>query len=278
MAAVNSSIDTEVDINHPIIHKIGIADLRDALAKGIDDFVAMPTHSIFVIVIYPVMGLILLRLSFGYDMLPVVFPLLAGFALLGPFSAIGLYEMSRRREEGQPQSWQVDALSLLRIRPILVLGIVLMVIFLAWLSAAMTIYQSTFGNWYPSSIGEFLSRIFTTSAGWTLILVGFGVGFAFALLTFTISVVSFPMLVDRNVGAGVAVATSIRAVAANPVTMAVWGLIVAIALVIGSLPVLVGLAVVLPVLGHSTWHLYRKLVQRNGAPQWQSGPHLVPEN
>lgn len=273
MVAANSSLNSEVTITHPVIHKIGIGDLRDVLAKGLDDFSAMPTHSIFVIVIYPIVGLILLRLSFGYDMLPVVFPLLAGFALLGPFTAIGLYEMSRRREQGLPASMEaLNVFSLLRIWPILVLGIVLAVIFIVWLVTALTIYEANFANWYPATLGEFVHRIFGTPAGWTLILVGCGVGFGFALLTFAISVVSFPMLVDREVSAGLAVATSIRAVAANPIPMAVWGLIVVAGLLLGSLPVLVGLAVVLPVLGHSTWHLYRKVVGRDYADAGKTRP------
>ena len=278
MVSANSSLDGEVSHSHPVIHKIGIADLREVLAKGLDDFAAMPTHSVFVIVIYPIMGLILLRLSFGYDLLPVVFPLVAGFTLLGPFAAIGLYEMSRRRELGLPAS--LDALSVFslpRLWPILVLGIVLMVIFLAWLMAAMAIYSGTFNNWYPTSIGDFANRLFATPAGWTLILVGCGVGFCFAVVALAISVVSFPMLVDRDVSPGLAAATSIRAVAANPITMAVWGFIVAAALVIGSLPVLVGLAIVLPVLGHSTWHLYRKVVEPGRDPNWQSRPQVLSE-
>jgi uncharacterized membrane protein len=263
-------------LSRPIIHKIGISDLKDVLSKGIDDFFAMPTHSIFVIVIYPIVGIILLRLSFGYDMLPVIFPLIAGFALLGPFTAIGLYEMSRRRELGLPTSWEaLDVFSLLRIRPILVLGVALMAIFIAWMIAAMTIYESTFANWYPASVTEFIDRVLLTSTGWTLIVVGVGVGFVFALITFTVSVVSFPMLVDRDVGASVAVATSIRAVAANPVTMAVWGLIVVAALILGTLPVLVGLAVVLPVLGHSTWHLYRRVVEPEPAAPARTEPQIV---
>jgi uncharacterized membrane protein len=263
MAAVNSSLNAEVSVSHPNVRKIGLADLRDALRKGINDFAAMPTHSMFLIVIYPIVGIILLRLSFGYDVLPVVFPLVAGYALLGPLAAIGLYEMSRRREQGLPPSWEaLNVFSLPRVRSIAALGVVLMVIFLAWLVAAMTVYQSTFGSWTPPSFAEFARQVFTTSAGWTLIFVGCGIGFFFALASFTVGVVSFPMLVDRDVGVAAAVQTSIRAVAANPVTMAVWGLIVAAALLIGTLPVLIGLAVVLPVLGHSTWHLYRKLVER----------------
>jgi uncharacterized membrane protein len=261
MAAVNSSLDAEVGVNQPVIRKIGLSDLREALENGINDFRAMPTHSIFLIVIYPIVGLILLRLSFGYRLLPVIFPLVAGFALLGPLFAIGLYEMSRRREQGLPASLDsLQVFSLPRIRSIAVLGFVLLALFLAWLSAALVVYESNFGAWTPPSVSEFLRQIFSTPAGWTLIMVGCGVGFVFALVTFSVSVVSFPMLVDRDVGVATAVATSLRAVAANPVTMAVWGLIVVALLLLGSLPVLIGLTIVLPVLGHSTWHLYRKLV------------------
>lgn len=277
MIIANSSLDDEVNVGHPVVRRIEISDLRDVLAKGFDDFAAMPTHSAFVIVIYPIVGLILLRLSFGYDMLPVVFPLLAGFALLGPFTAIGLYEMSRRRELGLPASLEMfNVFSLLRIWPIAIMGVVLAVIFIAWLIAAMTIYESTFGNWYPATTSAFVQRVFSTPAGWILIVVGCGVGFGFALLTFTISVVSFPMLVDRDVSAGVAVTTSIRAVAANPIAMAAWALIVVAGLLLGSLPVLVGLAVVLPVLGHSTWHLYRKLVQHEYTAPAQPRPQVNP--
>jgi uncharacterized membrane protein len=262
MSTLNSSLNAEESLSQPNVRKIGLADLRDVLRKGINDFAAMPTHSMFLIVIYPIVGIILLRLSFGYDVLPVVFPLVAGYALLGPLAAIGLYEMSRRREQGLPHSWEaLRVFNLLRVRSIATLGVILMVIFLAWLAAAMIVYQNTFGTWTPTSFAEFTRQVFSTPEGWTLILVGCGVGFLFALLSFAVGVVSFPMLVDRDVGVATAVQTSIRAVAANPVTMAVWGLIVAGALLIGSLPVLIGLTVVLPVLGHSTWHLYRKLVE-----------------
>lgn len=261
MVAAKPFLDNEFAGGRFTVNKIGVSDLKDALARGLEDFHAMPIHSIFVVFIYPVIGLILIRLSFGYDMLPVVFPLLAGFTLLGPFTAIGLYEMSRRREQGQANALEaLGVFSLPRIWPIAVLGVVLTVVFLAWLTAAMAIYQATLGDWSPASPGEFVSRVLFTPEGRTLILAGWGAGFLFALFTFAISVVSFPLLVDRDVGAATAVAISIQAVAANPGVMAAWGLIVAGALVAGSLPVLVGLAVVMPVLGHATWHLYRKLV------------------
>ncbi len=260
MATVKPAIYRDVAVVSPHIRRIGVPDLKDALAKGIDDFLAMPTHSFFLIVIYPIVGIILLRLTFGYAMLPVIFPLVAGFALIGPLAAVGLYELSRRRELGLKVSW--DALNAFaHVRGIAALGGVLMVIFLAWLVAAMVIYHKTFHGWVPTSFQEFASQVLMTSPGQRLILVGCGVGFVFALIAFAISVMSFPLLMDRNVSVGTAVLTSVRAVAVNPLPMALWGLIVASALVFGSLPILVGLAVVLPVLGHATWHLYRKVVE-----------------
>lgn len=263
MADANSNIDEYAGPAQPRVRKISPADLKDVLEKGWDDFKEMPTFAVFFVVIYPVMGFILFRLTFGYDLLPLIFPLIAGFALIGPIAAIGLYELSRRREQGRPIS--LRALNILRspsIGAIVILGIVLLAIFVAWLATAQAIYNSIFDNpVQPPSLTEFTEQVLTTSSGWTLIIVGCGVGFFFALTAFTISVVSFPLLLDRDVGAPTAVLTSIRAVLANPKTMALWGLIVAGALVIGALPIFLGLIVVLPVLGHSTWHLYRKVVE-----------------
>jgi uncharacterized membrane protein len=246
----------------PVVRKIGMMDLKDALAKGIDDFRAFPTHVIFLSIIYPIVGLVLARLTLSYDLLPLLFPLAAGFALIGPFAATGLYELSRRRELGLDVSWK-DAFGARRspsIDGILALGALLMVVFLLWIAAAQTIYIANFGYAPAASIPNFLSQVFTTPQGWTMIVIGNAVGFLFALAVLSISVVSFPLLLDRDVGAAVAILTSIRAVRRNPLPMAVWGLIVAALLLIGSLPLFFGLALVMPVLGHSTWHLYRKLV------------------
>jgi uncharacterized membrane protein len=253
----------------PEVRSITTTDLLDALAKGIDDFKAMPSHVVFLSLIYPVVGLLFARLAFGYELLPILFPLIAGFALIGPLAAIGLYELSRRRELGLSATWK-DAFGVLRsqsIPAIVTLGSLLMAIFLTWLVTAQLIYSATFGGVTPVSLGGFVADILTTQQGWTLIVVGNAVGFLFALVAFTISVVSFPLLLDRDVGFAAAVATSARAVVANPFTMALWGLIVAAALAIGSLPLLIGLAVVMPVLGHSTWHLYRKVVEPGSAPR-----------
>jgi uncharacterized membrane protein len=248
----------------PAVARIDVADLGAALASGLRDFAAFRTDVIFLCFLYPVAGLILVRLAFGYQMLPLLFPLASGFALIGPFAAVGLYEMSRRREDGAETGWP-DAFGVFRspsFPAIALLGLVLMAIFLFWLAAALKIYAWTLGPGAPASVAAFVRDVFTTHAGWTLIGVGFGVGFLFALLVLTISVVSFPLLLDRETGFDTAILTSVRAVAANPGPMALWGLIVAAGLVIGSLPLLLGLIIVMPVLGHATWHLYRRVVPR----------------
>jgi uncharacterized membrane protein len=159
----------------------------------------------------------------------------------------------------------VDAFGMLRapsIGSIMLLGLMLVALFLLWLVVAQIIYVVTLGPQPPASATRFISDVFTTTAGWTMVVVGVGVGFLFALLVLAVSVVSFPLLLDRNVGIGTAISTSMRVVAANPGAMALWGLIVAFGLVLGSLPLFVGLVVVLPILGHATWHLYRNVVPR----------------
>jgi uncharacterized membrane protein len=247
----------------PTIRKIGLADLKDALARGLDDFLAMPSHAVFLCLIYPIVGFVLARLVLGYNVLPMLFPLAAGFALIGPFAALGLYEMSRRRELGLDVSWR-HALDVLRspsIGAILVLGLILVAIFLTWLAVAQAIYVANFGYTPAASMPDFVQQVFGTPAGWMLIVVGNGVGFLFATVVLTLSVVSFPLLLDRDVGAATAILTSVRAVLANPIIIAIWGLIVAVLLAIGSVPAFFGLAVVMPVLGHATWHLYRKVVE-----------------
>ena len=246
----------------PAVRRIAIADIRDALKQGFADFEAYRTDVIFLCVIYVALGLVLARLAFGMDMLPLLFPLASGFAIIGPFAAIGLYEMSRLREQGVEEKW-TNAFDVFRapaVGAISVLGLALIATFLLWLTAAWAIYDNTLGPAEPTSIGSFLHDVFFTGPGQILMIAGIGAGFLFALLAMSISIVSFPLLLDRDVGLDTAIRTSIRAVAANPVPMAAWGLIVAAALVLGSIPLFLGLVVVIPVLGHATWHLYRKLV------------------
>jgi len=255
-----------LEIGHaplPAVRRIELADLHDALLKGFNDFEEYKSDVLFLCLVYPLLGIALAWLTYGSAMLPMLFPLASGFTLVGPVLAIGLYEMSRRREhDGNSIDW-IDAFSVVKspgFGAILRLGSVLLVIFLLWLVAAYQIYQLTLGPNPPLSITGFVRDTFTTSAGWMMIVIGVGVGFLFAGLVLAISVISFPLLLDRDVGVYAAVATSIRAVAANPGTMAIWGIIVTGGLAIGFMLAFIGLLVVMPVLGHATWHLYRKVV------------------
>jgi uncharacterized membrane protein len=263
VGSLGHSVRGSRDIALPTVRQIRTSDLKAVLMRGLADFEAYRSDVIFICLIYPLVGILLAWLSFGYHFLPLLFPLASGFALLAPVAAVGLYEMSRRREQGHRIGW-IDAFGVVRspgFGAILVLGLVLLAIFVLWMLAAAVIYQLTLGSEPPLSITAFVRDVFTTSAGWTMIVVGVGLGFLFALLVLAISVVSFPLLLDRDVGLYGALSTSIRAVAANPGPMAVWGLIVAGGLVIGMIPAFLGLIIVLPVLGHATWHLYRKVVR-----------------
>jgi uncharacterized membrane protein len=246
----------------PVVRRIKAADLKDVLACGASDFGANRTDVIFLCVFYPVIGLLMVSLAGGHNLLPMLFPLASGFALLGPFAGVGLNEMSRRRELGIGAGWK-DAFGILRspsLGAILLLGLLLTGIFIFWQLTAYTIYDLTLGPQLPVSIGGFVHDVFLTSAGWSLIVLGVSIGFVFAVVVLLISSVAFPLLLDRGVGVEVAVRTSVRAALVNPVPMAVWGIIIVAGLVIGSIPFFVGLIIVLPVLGHSTWHLYRKMV------------------
>jgi uncharacterized membrane protein len=253
----------------PVVRHIGLGDLKDALRDGWSDFSAMPSHAIFLCIIYPVVGIVLAQLTFGYAVLPFLFPLAAGFALIGPVAALGLYELSRRRESGLEShaSHALDVLHSPSIGAIAALGLLLVAIFFVWIAVAHAIYVTNFGYAMPSSLGQFVRDLFTTAAGWRLIVIGNLAGFVFAVAALMISAITFPLLLDRDVGAATALSTSIRLVQKNPVTMAAWGAIVAALLLIGSIPLFTGLAVAIPVLGHATWHLYRKAIDANGTPQ-----------
>ena len=251
----------------PVLRKLTPRDCFAALAEGFDDFRAMPSYVVFLGAIYVLAGVAIASMSSFANALELVFPLAAGFALVGPFLAVGLYEMSRRREMGRAVDWR-DAFAVLRspaLPAIAALGVALFVIFAWWIVAAEAIYVWLYGPAAPTSAATFIGDVLTTSRGWTLIAVGDLVGLAFAATALCLSVVSFPLLLDRDVGLVVAVTTSLRLARDNPQAVALWGVIVAALLVIGSLPLFAGLAIALPILGHATWRLYRRAVVREPA-------------
>ena len=274
MANSHARVGASTNPLQPVVRRISTSDLYYALARGYDDFAAFPSYAVFLCVIYPLLGILLIGLTSGtLSLLPLAFPIAAGFALVGPIAAIGLYELSRRREAGLDSSPRhvFDVLHSPSLGAIIALSVLLMAIYLIWLVVAYALYIAIFGHSAPASIEQFITDLLTTPAGWALIIVGTGIGFLFAALVLSISAISFPLLLDRDVGAADAIRTSLRVMAANPLPMALWGLIVAALLVIGSIPFFVGLTVVMPLLGHATWHLYRRTVEpdRNPHPDYQ---------
>lgn len=245
----------------PVLRRISFEDVGHALRMGFEDFKAKPTHVIFLMAIYPIIGILLAVATVGQNIIPLFYPLLAGFALVGPFAALGIYEISRQRELGHDITWR-EAFGVVRranFSSMLRLGALLTVLFIAWLTLAQIIYAQTLVT-APSSLSDLVKRTFATPEGWQLLFIGNLVGFCFAVLVLSISVISFPLMLDKGVGMADAMRCSMRAMTHSPGPILLWGFIVAALLLLGSLPFLVGLAIVLPILGHATWHLYRATV------------------
>ncbi len=263
MAQEKSFRDVQVTSSEIVIRKIGVKDLWQALKEGFDDFKAKPSHVVFLCVIYPLFALLLTVFLVGENLLHLVFPVVSGFTLIGPVVSVGLFEMSRRRERELDVTWSsvFDFVHSSSFAPILALSVAMMLLYVAWLYIAQLLYFGLFGAVPPDSISDFATQVLTTRQGGALIFYGNILGFIFALVALATSVVAFPLLLDRPVSAITAVTTSIRAVSSNTLMMAVWGLIVVVLLAAGSILFLIGLALVLPILGHATWHLYRKLVE-----------------
>ncbi|MFY8094208.1 MAG: DUF2189 domain-containing protein [Niveispirillum sp.] len=262
MAADQAAMKQDRPIAMPEIRHINVHDLMEALSMGVRDFMAAPTQLLFLGLIYPIVGGLAAATAAQNDLVPLLYPALAGISIMGPIAALGMYELSRQREMGVDITWRnaLDVRHSGQLMPIAWLGVMLLTVFLVWLGVAERIYTATLASQPHEGITGFINALISTREGWTMFIIGNGVGFLFAMLVLTMTVVSFPMLLDRHVGLVDAMVTSARAVWRNPVIMAIWGLMVAGLLLLGSLPLFVGLAVVMPILGHATWHLYRKLV------------------
>ncbi|WP_353216050.1 DUF2189 domain-containing protein [Sandarakinorhabdus sp.] len=250
-----------------------LADLQTVLAAGWQDFRAESGFGLFFGGIYLVSGWFLTWVTLVRGDVAWLVPAAAGFPLLAPFCAVGLYEISRRRAARLPLSWGA-VLGALRGRgdeQILSVGVILFVGFGFWLMIGHGIFAVFLAE---SGIGSESLALFDTTAGWLMLVVGSSVGAAIAFFFYAMTVISLPMLVDRNVDFLTAIFTSFSAIKANQVVMTAWAAIVAASLTAALLPAFLGLLVVLPVLGHATWHLYRIVVLPEPAPVLVSPPVL----
>ena len=236
-----------------------VKDLRAALAAGWDDFKAYPAFGLFFAAIYVVAGMFIYFALLVRGEIAWLVPAAAGFPLLAPFVAVGLYEVSRRRQAGMPMRWRA-ILGALRGRgdeQILSMGVILFVAFAFWLMVAHGVFAIFLAE---SGVGSESMALFQTGAGLLMLLVGSIIGALMALAFYAITVVSLPMLVDREIDFITAIIVSLATVRSNKFVLLVWAVWITVTLFFAMLPLFLGLLVVLPVLGHATWHLYRRSV------------------
>ena len=252
------SISGKVD---PVVRPVSVPDIADALAKGLRDFQALPLYGLVFGGLYAAGGIFIVLSLTAFGMAYLAYPLTAGFALIGPFVAIGLYEVSRRREANQPVTFGAIWSRIASRNEIRWMALVTVFVFVAWMYQVWLLIALLLGpNVSFSSINEFLRVVLTTNAGLLFLAIGNLVGILLSLILYSLTVVSFPLLLDREVDFVTAMVTSVRAVVTSPLPMIGWAAVIMMLLVVSALPYFLGLLVALPVLGHTTWHLYRRIV------------------
>jgi uncharacterized membrane protein len=244
------------------IRTVGLNELLPALKEGFDDLRELRTDQITIAMLFPLAGLAVAGVVADRALLPFLFPAASGFALIGPLATLWYAALSRGRElyGEDAASHPLQLFFGPRGRSLRILGGVAILLFLFWNAAAGIIYELTLGRSSEKSSAFFLTRVLTTRAGWEMIVVGCGAGVIFAITAVAIGCVSFPLALDKPVTASEAISVSLKAMAQNPLFMLGWGVVIVVGLVIGAIPGLLGLAVTLPVLGHATWHVYRRIV------------------
>lgn len=253
--------DQTQDVAPPVpeVRRLALADLRAALAGGWRDFTAAPLFGLFFASVYVAGGWLIVWALTVKGQMWWTLPAAAGFPILGPFIACGLYEVSRRREAGQSLSWRgvLGVILGQKDRQIPSIAVVVVVFFLFWNFLAHMIFALFLGLSTMTNISTSLD-VFLTPNGMLMLAVGTVVGAVFAGVLFALTVVSLPLLLDRDIDFVTAMITSVSVVLNNPGVMLAWGATIAVLLFAGMALWFLGLFVVLPVLGHATWHLYRR--------------------
>jgi uncharacterized membrane protein len=255
---MTASVSGKID---PVVRRITATDIVEALTLGLRDFQAMPIYGLSFGLIYVVGGIGIVLCFTAFGMVYLVYPLAAGFALIGPFVAIGLYEVSRCREAGRPVSYAAIWSTIASRAEIGWMAFVTLFFFIIWMYQVRLLIALLLGlNASFSSMREFIDMLLTTHEGLLFLLIGNLDGAALSLILFSLTAVSFPLLLEREVDFVTAMVTSVRAVVTSPLPMLGWALIIVVLLIVSALPYFLGLLVTLPVLGHTTWHLYRRIV------------------
>lgn len=255
---MTASVSGKVD---PVVRRITAADIAEALTQGVRDFQAQPLYGLAFGGLYMLGGIAILMCLTAFGMVYLAYPLAAGFALIGPFVAIGLYEVSRRRETNQPITLGAIWRMITSRAEIGWMAFVTLFFFVVWMYQVRLLIALLLGlNASFSSMREFLTVVLTTNEGLLFLAIGNLEGAALSLILFSLTVVSFPLLLEREVDFVTAMITSVRAVVTSPGPMIGWAAIIVVLLIVSALPYFLGLLVTLPVLGHATWHLYRRIV------------------
>ena len=243
-----------------IVRPVNLGDIANALRAGWGDFRRAPLFGLFFGSFYAVGGILTAILMFWMNMTYMIIPLVIGFILIGPFVAVGLYEVSRALEEGRPLGWGgvLGVMLKQRTREFGWMSFVTLFVFWIWIYQVRLWIAIFFGMHTASTLTAFTKLLFTTSNGFAFLAVGTLVGAVLALVLYAITVISFPLLLDREVDFITAMLTSIKAVAASPLPMLTWGAAIALLTLLAVLPAFLGLLVVFPVIGHASWHLYRR--------------------
>jgi uncharacterized membrane protein len=253
------SISGKVD---PVVRPVAVTDIAEALVEGLRDFQALPLYGLALGALYAAGGIAIILCLTAFGMAYLAYPLAAGFALIGPFVAIGLYEVSRRRETGQPVSFGAIWSTIRSRSEIGWMAFVTLFVFVAWMYQVWLLISLLLGPHASfSTLQEFMTVVLTTKEGLLFLAIGNAVGALLSLILFSLTVVSFPLLLEREVDFVTAMVTSVRAVVTNPLPMIGWAAVIVMLLIVSALPYFLGLVVTLPVLGHATWHLYKRIVE-----------------
>lgn len=246
----------------PDVNALGIDDLKECLNKGLSDFRHAPLFGLFFGGIYAFGGILIVQSFIVFEKGWLIYPVMVGFPLIGPFVAVGLYDVSRRREAGMPLPWNevLSVISLQTGRQLPYMAFVMLFIFWIWIYQVRLLIALFLGRMSFPDFGAFFELIASTPEGWLFIGVGHVVGAFFALLLFSLTVISIPMILDRDVDFITGMITSVKTVMKSPLVMLSWGVFVTLAVMASFVPLFLGLLVVLPVLGHTTWHIYKKAV------------------